>query len=479
MTLPTKKVFISYSWTTPEHEDWVLELAQRLRSNNVDVVLDKWDLNEGDDKYHFMEQSVSSDEIEKVLIILDEGYAKKANGRAGGVGTETLIISPKLYGQVVQDKFIPIVAEVDHAGKAFLPVYLESRIYIDMSTEELLHKNYESLLRRIFNRPSLIKPPLGETPRFLLEEHAVAFKTGSLVMSYDYQIDKHPQRINSLTKDFLDVFYASLSQIKFEASSNEYSVFGKELIDKIKEYIPLREDYIAFLTKVCKDPSGFDVINIINLFEKLPLLLAPRDPGIGSWNSGNFYHIRYIIHELFLVTIAVALKNGYYALLEELLYAKYIIRERHSRGKDPESFLVFYNYLDVFNSYYRQIKGNSSFEGGHGFVISELASEQLGKEWIISADLLAYYISSLYFNDYWYPITAQFRDYYHSFELLSRLYSNRHFEKVKGVLGADTISGLKQNITALYLKGSENGYSRMRLPMITHFIKAEDIGTSK
>lgn len=193
-----------------------MELAIRLRSNNVDVVLDKWDLNEGDDKFHFMEQSVSSDEIEKVLIILDEGYAKKANGRAGGVGTETLIISPKLYGQVVQDKFIPIVAEVDQEGTAFLPVYLEGRIYIDMSTEELLHKNYETLLRRIFNRPSLIKPPLGEAPRFLMEENAVTFKTGNLVMSYDYQVDKHPQRINSITKDFFDEFFKSLSAIKFE-----------------------------------------------------------------------------------------------------------------------------------------------------------------------------------------------------------------------------------------------------------------------
>lgn len=479
MTLPTKKVFISYSWTTPEHEDWVLELAIRLRSNNVDVVLDKWDLNEGDDKFHFMEQSVSSEEIEKVLIILDEGYAKKANSRAGGVGTETLIISPKLYGQVVQDKFIPIVAEVDQQGKAFLPVYLESRIYIDMSTEELLHKNYETLLRRIFNRPSLVKPPLGETPRFLSEENAATFKTGNLVMSYDYQVDKHPQRINSITKDFFDEFFKSLAGIKFEPSSNQYSIFGKELIDKIKEYTPLREDYVAFLTKVAKDPTGFDPVIIINLFEKLPLLLTPQDPGIGSWSSGNYYHIKYIIHELFLITLAIALKHDYYDLIEELLYAKYIVKERHSRGNDPENFLVCYHYLDVFDNYYRQTKGNNYFEGGHGLTMVELASGQIEKEWMISADLLAYYISSLYFKDYWYPITAQYRNNYHSFELLSRLFSNRHFEKVKGVLGVATVSELKQNITQLYAAKSENGYSRIRLPMITNFIKTEEIGTSK
>lgn len=41
------KVFISYSWSS---DAMVLELAQRLVAHGVDVVLDKWDLKEGQDK---------------------------------------------------------------------------------------------------------------------------------------------------------------------------------------------------------------------------------------------------------------------------------------------------------------------------------------------------------------------------------------------------------------------------------------------
>ncbi len=43
------KVFISYSWTSPKHEEWVLELVKRLVSDGVDVVIDKWYLKEGHD----------------------------------------------------------------------------------------------------------------------------------------------------------------------------------------------------------------------------------------------------------------------------------------------------------------------------------------------------------------------------------------------------------------------------------------------
>ena len=43
----TPKVFISYSWTTPEHEEWVLNLANDLNDSGIFVVLDKWDLRPG------------------------------------------------------------------------------------------------------------------------------------------------------------------------------------------------------------------------------------------------------------------------------------------------------------------------------------------------------------------------------------------------------------------------------------------------
>ena len=97
----TPKIFISYSWSSDE---LVMPLAQRLMSHGVNVVLDKWDLKEGQDKYVFMEQCVNDSDIDKVLIICDKKYAEKANNREGGVGDETAIISTEVYGKVKQEK---------------------------------------------------------------------------------------------------------------------------------------------------------------------------------------------------------------------------------------------------------------------------------------------------------------------------------------------------------------------------------------
>lgn len=160
------KLFISYSWTSQEYQQWVLELAEKLRADGVNVILDKWDLKPGHDAHYFMEQMVTDKSVTKVIIICDQSYMTKANQRKGGVGTETQIITPELYSRVQQDKFVAVVAEYDKQGNPCLPTYLKGRIFIDLSKPERYEQEYEKLLRWAFEEPKHVKPPLGKKPSF-------------------------------------------------------------------------------------------------------------------------------------------------------------------------------------------------------------------------------------------------------------------------------------------------------------------------
>ena len=118
------KVFISYSWTTPQHERWVLDIAERLSGDGIVVIFDKWDLKEGQDKHKFMEQMVHDESISKVLVICDHGYQAKSDDRKGGVGTESQLISKEVYENTAQEKFIPIVREFDKDGNPYMPHFM-------------------------------------------------------------------------------------------------------------------------------------------------------------------------------------------------------------------------------------------------------------------------------------------------------------------------------------------------------------------
>ncbi|MGZ0039789.1 SEFIR domain-containing protein [Paenibacillus ottowii] len=159
------KVFISYSWSSEYHKNWVLDLATRLRVNSgVEVILDVWATNYGHDRFAFMENSIR--EADKVLIICDADYCQKANQRKGGVGTETTIITPHVYQNTEQSKFIPIALVKNSDGSYLLPDFLNSKFALGMMESENFEKQYNSLERAVWEEPLLVAPVIGKKPKF-------------------------------------------------------------------------------------------------------------------------------------------------------------------------------------------------------------------------------------------------------------------------------------------------------------------------
>jgi hypothetical protein len=477
----TPKIFISYSWTNPDHEDWVINLAERIVSDGVDVVIDKWDLKEGQDKFNFMETMVKSNDIQKVLIILDKKYSEKAELRTGGVGTETQIISPKIYRDVSQEKFIPIVSEKDENGEAHVPTYLNGRIYIDLSEKGKFEENYETLLRNIFQRPAFSKPKLGKAPNYLFEETPMTHRTSGIIRSFDNQISKSPRRINSILREFLDDFFADLKEYNSNiGSTRDIVVAGKAVHDIIVSYTPLRNDYVFFLDKIFKSEIEFDIDIFIKFFEKLPLLKSPQDDR-SSWTQNEFDNFKFFIHEIFLYTIAVGLKNENYKFLEEILYSGYFFQERHNFKNEPKRFDSLYGYIEIFDQYYKQTYSQEFFSPMADLFIKRLP-ENISKNELINADLLCHYVSILE-NLRWFPITYVYRrDNDGKFELFNRLISQRHFEKIKELLNVKTPKELQDKI--LKIKTEDKNPDRIRysgsfdsVTPIYKLIEIDKIGT--
>lgn len=83
------KCFISYSHDNKVHKEWVLNLATRLVKNDVDIILDQWDLGLGGDLPFFMEDRLT--DVDRVICICSEAYVNKANAGSGGAGYEKMI----------------------------------------------------------------------------------------------------------------------------------------------------------------------------------------------------------------------------------------------------------------------------------------------------------------------------------------------------------------------------------------------------
>jgi hypothetical protein len=160
-SVPT--AFMSYSWDSPEHKDWVLRLAERLRKEGgVNVILDQWDLPIGGDRTHFMENSISTSDF--VLLLCTPTYAQKSNARLGGVGYEATILTGHLAQQITQNKFIPVL-RVGEWDDSSIPIWLQSKIGVDLRGESYSDEQYKLLLMTL-HQAQKKAPPIGPKPNF-------------------------------------------------------------------------------------------------------------------------------------------------------------------------------------------------------------------------------------------------------------------------------------------------------------------------
>jgi len=136
------KVFISYSWDSDKHKEWVHKLYDDLICAGFDVIFDQNDLRLGDPFTPFMEKSITESDF--VLIVLTPNYKIKADQRLGGVGYEDSIITSEVNEMRNHRKFIPVLAE--GTWKTSSPVWSKGKLGVDLSTPDKYDSEFKKLV---------------------------------------------------------------------------------------------------------------------------------------------------------------------------------------------------------------------------------------------------------------------------------------------------------------------------------------------
>jgi SEFIR domain len=159
MTEAAPKVFISYSHDSPGHRDRVLNLANRLRADGVDAIVD-----------HYVQfppagwPTWCDAEIRRadfVLMVCTETYLRRVNGeeeegKGTGVLWEARLIRQHLYDAGADNfKFVPIL--LADRSSSHVPGLVKGATIYSVETPE----GYEALLRLLTDQPLTPMPPLG------------------------------------------------------------------------------------------------------------------------------------------------------------------------------------------------------------------------------------------------------------------------------------------------------------------------------
>lgn len=475
------KVFISYSWKPIQNKQKVLQLAERLTLDRVHVILDDWDLAEGQDKYQFMEKMVNDPEIKRALIICNKDYKEKANQKKGGVGTESLIISDEIYKKAEQTKFIPVIFEKDENGHAYVPTFIHSRIYIDLSSSDIYEDEYEKLLRNIFDKPSSKRPPLGTMPAYLQTEEPIYLPTAHKVTVIKNALINENKNATLKIQDYLDAFVLAID--KFSITDEELTAtnYDEIILKRIEDLIVLRNDFINFLETYTSNSVTIDVELLHRFFEKLLEYFANSDSRDHSSNTLGYLKIdsvKYFYYELFLTFTAFMLEKEKFNELAYILQTPYIVEIRNGREIQEWSFTEFKQFVSTLNEH-RNKKYNLNRVSVTADTIKKRATEKIKFEKLIEADILLYYISLLFPNSnpympYWFPETSCYRSFRPA--ILARTISERYFNKVKVIFGVETKEQLIEKVNSIVKNNTDNvqrGY--YNIPNIKVGLRIDDL----
>lgn len=451
------RAFLSYSWSSPEYVARVVRLAEDLVKDGVRIVLDRWHLKPGQDVHVFMERSVNDPEISHVLILCDPTYAAKANDRAGGVGTETLIISPGVYGEARQEKFIPVLMQRGPDGEVAMPTYLEGRMYVDLSNPETEPAGYEQLLRILHGKPALQEPTLGRRPAYL-DDDAVPLRTGRALAQFkDALLRNQPHQVGLLQEylDRLQEAYAA-EEIVERAASTE--ILEEKVLASIERFLPYRNEFLdlmRLLGRYGSDRSLYDRLH--SFFENLATVRLQHRP-IAWQNNVETENLAFISWELFLNAAAELLHAEQFVGVARLV-TPYYVRSWNRDTGNLQSFAVLdpgFRLLDEYRMRRLQLNLYS--------LSAQLLYERSTREGtrfvrLVEADLFLWLRAAIdpEFSGRWYPRTLSYADHMEGTALFERARSATFFERLAPALGVQNREELITRFNAI----PDSGFPRV------------------
>lgn len=442
------KAFLSYSWTSLVHQQFVRKCAERLIADGVDVVLDIYDLKEGHDKHHFMERMVVDPSVTHVLLFCDKAYSEKADSRKSGVGTESQIVSKKIYEAVEQSKFIPLACEFNERGDPYLPTFLQSRIWIDFSSQEAVNANWEKLIRSLYGKPLHVKPELGQAPSYISVENVAPSNPASAkFQSLRQAILDERKSVKLQRRDFLDSCFAYAEQFRVRGQPDQ-ATLGQKILADCDSLVPIRDLLVDWILLESEARPSIEFIDaVIKMFERIREFKS-RPNEITSWQDSWFDAQKLFGYEVFLYTIAALLKAESYDCLHAIFHGHYLTPINDRYGKEEfEKFSTFYAYSEILNPVLSP-PGQKLHSAAAELLKRHATRADLPFSQIIQADVLTLMVAFALPDTRWYPQTLYYSSHGRDFPFFVRAAQHGHFLNLAKIVGISDADDLRNAVKA-------------------------------
>ncbi len=401
---------------------------------------------------------VTDTSIEKVMMVCDRGYKEKADNRKGGAGIEAQILTPHLYKQKGEGKFVAVLSERDEQGEPFVPAYYASRLYIDLSDPTRHGEMFERLVRWVFNKPLHEAPAVGEPPAYLREDaERVRLATSITHTRAVEALRNNRPRALVAVSEYLDNLIAEMEKFRISLANrnNQPEIIRSSVV----EFLPYRNQFMDMIAALAIHATESDAAGVLHrFFERCLELCNRRTQGSGTtWDNAN---LKFIVYEMFLVALAVEFKHNRFDMADVLINGAYYVGDVDEfHNLEMVTFEAFWSPNDPFAAWWND-KDPRPYSAVGELVNSRVGHGDISMRHICSVDLLLCLRSVINSEDLrrWVAMTTIYAGHSNkAFELFARCQSSAYFERVKHLIGIKTPDELKERVAQFDAQG-RNGY---------------------
>ena len=232
------RVFLSYSWDSDTHREWVVKLTNTLRDRHgLNAVCDG--VRNVDNLYCMMVEEIR--DSDKIIVVVTRQYTEKAHELKGGVGTETQL----LFNFFSQNRSKIVVIKKDNAE---VPFYLNGFQYIDFTHGSFM-ENVEQVVLKLQGNPQYEAAPINPNPQKVFSKpididddlipNLKRYTREDKLLFLEQQLEEAHGRIMELlrkTHSRYSEFAFSHQEINESVSAGRYWLLDGQMIEKKTQY---------------------------------------------------------------------------------------------------------------------------------------------------------------------------------------------------------------------------------------------------
>ena len=243
-----------------------------------------------------------------------------------------------------------------------------------------------------------------------------------------------PAALGSL-QDYLESLSDGFEALRL-AGSNQPD-FDEGVIKSIGAFTPYRDEYLSVLGSLVRTPLSEDLVLALKRFFERLIPFLTRPPQLMSWSDHWFDNYGFIIHELFLYTVAVLIKHERFAEVSAFLGDGFYAAALSETGRaDPiQPFTVFRHHLPSLAMRNQRLKlGRLSL---HADLLKDrVPARGVAFDDLMQADLVLFLRAAAQ-GEFWWPESLIWSGRkFIPFEIFARGRSQRYLKGLLPMLGA-------------------------------------------